>query len=57
MAVEVTAGQIDKEEVVVTINIRMPLKDWRKFFQELSAANPMSLLVRGGLKAVFDKIS
>ena len=56
MAVEITAGQIDKEEVSVTINIKMPLKDWRLFYQELSPSNPLSLLVRDGLKAVFDKI-
>ena len=56
MAVEITAGEINRDEVVVTLNIKMALKDWKLFYQEIPQTQPISLLVRDGLLNVFNKI-
>jgi hypothetical protein len=54
-AVSVTAGQINKEEVIVTLNITMMLKDWKVFYQELPDKT-QSTLLKDGLQSVFAKI-
>ena len=56
MAVQITAGQIDRDEVVITINIRMSLKDWKLFYRELPGNLPFSTQVKDGLMAIFNRI-
>jgi hypothetical protein len=56
MAVEITTGEINRDEVVVTLNVKMALKDWKLFYQEIPQTQPISLLVRDELLNVFNKI-
>jgi len=55
MPVIITAGDIDRDEVWVTLNIKMTLKDWKKFYQELPVL-PISTQVKDGLQTVFQQI-
>ena len=57
MAVEITAGEINRDEVVVTLNITMKLSDWKLFYAEIPTNQPISILVRDGLLNVFSKIT
>ena len=56
MAVEITTDTIDRDEVVVTLNMKMTLKDWKLFYAEIPTTQPISILVRDGLLNVFNKI-
>jgi hypothetical protein len=56
MPVEITAGEINRDEVVVTLNVTMALKDWKLFYHEIPQTQPISLLVRDALLNVFNKI-
>lgn len=56
MAVEITTDTIDKDEVIVTLNVKMSLKDWKLFYQEIATGQPISMLVRDGLQNVFNQI-
>lgn len=56
MAISITFGMIDKDDVIVELKITMSLKDWKAFYQELSTGTPLSIQMRDALLATFNKI-
>ena len=56
MAVSVTFGTLDKEDVLISLNVKMTLAEWKALHAELLNVGPVSTQLRDGIKSATDSV-